>query len=151
MLFTVITLSQATLPLGSSACNHASESLDTGSAGPIASGANNGRSHSSQVSRLVPFVVALRLHGRMIGCQPIGERVPTALPGRRRIGVPPCLELPPETPLPLSQDFYRRTGYPAGNSGHTPGHQLDAATCLDARGHSALLSETRRVTTPARG
>ena len=60
VLFTVITLPQAALPLGSSACNHASESLDTGSTGPIASGANHGRSHSGQVSRLVPFVVALR-------------------------------------------------------------------------------------------
>ena len=33
VLFTVITLPQAALPLGNSACNHASESLDTGSAG----------------------------------------------------------------------------------------------------------------------
>ena len=84
VLFTVITLPQAALPLGSSACNHASESLDTGSAGLIASGANNGRSHSGRVSRLVPFVVALRQHGRATGCQPVSERVPTALPGRRR-------------------------------------------------------------------
>lgn len=68
VLFTVIALPQAALPLGSSACNHTSESLDTLSAGLIASGANNGRSHSGRVSRLVPFVVALRQHGRATGC-----------------------------------------------------------------------------------
>ena len=129
VLFTVITLSQAALPLGRSACHHASESLNTDSAGPIASGAHHGQSHSGQVIRLVPFVVALRSNGRMTGCQPTGERVSTALPSRCGTQVPPCLELPPETPLPLSRDFYRHTGYPVGNSGHTPGHQLDAATC----------------------
>ena len=68
VLFTVIALPQAALPLGSSACNHTSESLDTLSAGLIASGEHNGRSHSGRVSRLVPFVVALRQHGRATGC-----------------------------------------------------------------------------------
>jgi hypothetical protein len=81
---------------------------------------------AAEVSRLVPFVVALRAVRRVTGCQPVGQRVPTALPGRRGSEDPPCLELPPEPPLPLSQDFYRRTGRPVGNSGHTPGHQLDA-------------------------
>jgi hypothetical protein len=68
VLFTVIALPQAALPLGNSACNHTSESLDTLSAGLIASGENNGRSHSGRVSRLVPFVVASRQHGRATGC-----------------------------------------------------------------------------------
>ena len=62
---------------------------------------------------------------RMTGCQPVGKRVSTALPSRCRATVaPPCLELPPEAPLPLSQDFYRHTGCPAGYLGHTPRHQL---------------------------
>jgi len=86
--FTVITSSQTELPLGSPACHHASESLDTSPAGPMASGADFGRSHSGQVRRLVPFVVALRQHRRMTGCQPVGKRVPTALPGRRRANSP---------------------------------------------------------------
>ena len=100
---------------------------------------------AAEVSRLVPFVVALRRLGRVTGCQPVGQRVPTALPGRRGPEDPPCLELPPETPLPLSRDFYRSTGYPVGNSGHTPGHQLNAVTCASARRQSDLLSETRRI------
>ena len=114
VLFSVITLPQAALPLGRSACNHASESLDTGSAGLIASGANNRRSHSGRVSRLVPFVVALRQHGRATGCQPVSERIPTALPGRRRTIGPTLSGASPRNTAPALAGLLPPHGLPRG-------------------------------------
>ena len=62
----------------------------------------------------------------------------------------PVWSFPQNTPLPLSQDFYRLASYPAGYSGHTPRHQL-ARWPARWQADSDILSNAWRVTTPARG